>query len=544
MAVLSCQDPNNLLGDLPTTSVPPVIDKVTPDSRVKIGTEFDITVELTDGEKSPLASVSGTLYYVKKGGGSIDTVMLSELASQTVSGTSDSTGWAGSSFKAATLDTGDYVIHIEALDNANNLTTGDFGFSMFDLPFAANYSEMYVGGNFNGWQPATSDAADVTAWKKVGEMTLTGPHTWTLDSAQLDGGAFKFKNTYDWTDIDWGDDADCSGTVVVTTGGGPNIDCGYTGLSKITFNDETLNYTIVPLVSYGQVLTDLYLVGDFNEFQGNDNYHFSLEADNEWVIDEAYLKGGDYFRFSEGADLSGKIYGAGTVDTIAVPNGGNIKVPDAAKTGYYKVTFNDKTLVYSMTFVRGDFGLYIIGDATLAGWDNTKAYGMETIGDKKYRTYQYLTTANFQFLPLQGSWSGQIGKGDTDGTLGVGSGNNLSVATEGFYRIDVDLNAMTYTITESNWGIIGSATPTAWDSDTNMTLVNAAVGGFSWTINMTLVDGEIKFRENDDWGINYGGGGADGELVFNSSSNIAVSAGTYDITITLDSENGYTYEIK
>lgn len=40
-------------------------------------------------------------------------------------------------------------------------------------------------------------------------------------------------------------------------------------------------------------------------------------------------------------------------------------------------------------------------------------------------------------------------------------------------------------------GIIGSATPSGWDSDTDMTY---SIENRCWTITTDLTDGEIKFR--------------------------------------------------
>jgi len=54
---------------------------------------------------------------------------------------------------------------------------------------------------------------------------------------------------------------------------------------------------------------------------------------------------------------------------------------------------------------------------------------------------------------------------------------------------------------------------------------------------VVLTDGEMKFRADDDWGNNLGG--ADGTTV-SSGDNIAVTAGTYNIT--LDTVNN-TYSI-
>ena len=72
-------------------------------------------------------------------------------------------------------------------------------------------------------------------------------------------------------------------------------------------------------------------------------------------------------------------------------------------------------------------------------------------------------------------------------------------------------------------GVIGSATPSGWDADTDMTY-NEEDG--SWNLTTNLTDGEIKIRANNDWDINWGGSIA--EPTFNAG-NIAVTAGNYTI---------------
>jgi hypothetical protein len=76
-----------------------------------------------------------------------------------------------------------------------------------------------------------------------------------------------------------------------------------------------------------------------------------------------------------------------------------------------------------------------------------------------------------------------------------------------------------------------------------MALVSTTRGEISWTITLDLVAGECKFRENDDWGINYGDSDGDGTLDFNSSNIVIAEAGNYTVTVTFDSDAGYTYTI-
>ena len=48
-------------------------------------------------------------------------------------------------------------------------------------------------------------------------------------------------------------------------------------------------------------------------------------------------------------------------------------------------------------------------------------------------------------------------------------------------------------------------------------------------------DGEIKFRFNNDWGLNYGDDGADGSIEANGS-NIAVSSALYLSRMNLNTQ--------
>lgn len=90
---------------------------------------------------------------------------------------------------------------------------------------------------------------------------------------------------------------------------------------------------------------------------------------------------------------------------------------------------------------------------------------------------------------------------------------------------------------ESTWGIVGSATPNGW-SGPDASLHEAAPGVYQGYYN--LVEGEMKFRQNNDWGFNYGDDGADGTVEPNGA-NIAVSGGLYRITFNL---NNNTYMLE
>ena len=129
--------------------------------------------------------------------------------------------------------------------------------------------------------------------------------------------------------------------------------------------------------------------------------------------------------------------------------------------------------------------------------------------------------------PEKDNWTGDWEKVSGDalaGTLDENGAGNIDAPEAGFYMMEVDLTAMTYKHTLiSTLGVIGSATPSGWDADTDMTY-NEEDG--SWNLTTNLTDGEIKIRANNDWDINWGGSIA--EPTFNAG-NIAVTAGNYTI---------------
>ncbi len=79
-------------------------------------------------------------------------------------------------------------------------------------------------------------------------------------------------------------------------------------------------------------------------------------------------------------------------------------------------------------------------------------------------------------------------------------------------------------------GIIGSATPGGWDTDTDMT--KNGDNPCLWEISdIVLTAGEAKFRANNDWGVNWGDTAFPAGTGTQDGSNIPVTAGTYSVSI-------------
>lgn len=92
------------------------------------------------------------------------------------------------------------------------------------------------------------------------------------------------------------------------------------------------------------------------------------------------------------------------------------------------------------------------------------------------------------------------GKSD-DGVLVIEGESNITVDEDGLYYIQADTAAGTYSTTLMSLGLIGSATPTGWDSDTDF--VYDATNNVL-TLDINLINGEkYKVRANNGWDIGF-----------------------------------------
>lgn len=204
------------------------------------------------------------------------------------------------------------------------------------------------------------------------------------------------------------------------------------------------------------------------------------------------------------------------------------------------VTTYDVIVNYPKLYVPGSY----------QGWDpsNEKTVVYSVKSNDRYQGYFWFPDEvnEFKFTKVP-AWEEPNTIGDPDpagqsGTLQIGNwgGNNIKVTTgAGYYLIKADLIAKTYSATKTEWGLIGSATPGGWDSDQNMTY---DIDNGVWTITLDLVAGDIKFRANDDWALNYGDDGPDGKLEQDGANIAIATAGNYTITMNLEAAL-YTYSI-
>jgi hypothetical protein len=203
------------------------------------------------------------------------------------------------------------------------------------------------------------------------------------------------------------------------------------------------------------------------------------------------------------------------------------------------------TLAYTITFVRNaaPSSLYLVGNACYADWNENNAIPFKKLAEGKFEIYVQLTASPNGFKFLEGkTWTGDWGKGATEGSLVQEGEDNVTVATTGAYRVTVDFTTQSYSVVATNWGLVGSARTgddTGWGADDDMTYVS----GHKWTISRHLFVGKIKFRANDGWDINFGDANLDGYLGFNEGDMPIATENDYDIVMDLDPVNGYTYTV-
>jgi hypothetical protein len=159
--------------------------------------------------------------------------------------------------------------------------------------------------------------------------------------------------------------------------------------------------------------------------------------------------------------------------------------------------------------------------------------------DGMFRAVATLYDGEFK-IREDNAWGLNSGDNGADGTLEQ-NGANITISA-GHYIIDFDAVNFTITITPAGtvWGVVGSATLNGWGAAEDVKLMpDPCNDGVYIVKDVVLTDGEIKFRQDDAWGVNVGDNGADGTYEANGA-NIAVTAGTYDMT--LDTVNG-TYTL-
>lgn len=209
-------------------------------------------------------------------------------------------------------------------------------------------------------------------------------------------------------------------------------------------------------------------------------------------------------------------------------------IPDEWQTLYFRVTaflgegdlistsnitsLEIKPYLASPTYEFTD--LYLVGDATAAGWDNLADNDnmlplQKTSESSVYEFTGYFKGGNdegFKMVKVKGSWDAQYGLGAAAGQLSTDGGSgNISVDKDGYYKLTVNTTDLTYTLVAvadpttpvyNNMSIIGTVNGN-WDTDTELT--QSTFDPHVWiAMSVPLKAGEFKFRANNAWDVSWG----------------------------------------
>lgn len=240
--------------------------------------------------------------------------------------------------------------------------------------------------------------------------------------------------------------------------------------------------------------------------------HFKFRANHDWTINYG-SDGSENGLLASGAD-------------IAVPNESPyIVTMDITHAGKYVYSLEETTIELSSAFMTLP-GSY-------QGWSPEAEDCYRVISDArdfKYSgAYYFAADTEFKFYD-GGTWIGVNGAmtwndDHTSLSFAIGDGDNIKVEEAAFYKISADTKKMVATMTKTCWEVIGDATPNGWDSGQPMTYDPVTS---TWNIDITLGDGEIKFRWDASWTVNLGG---DLNGLTQDGPNIKVTAGDYHIVL-------------
>lgn len=180
-------------------------------------------------------------------------------------------------------------------------------------------------------------------------------------------------------------------------------------------------------------------------------------------------------------------------------------------------TLNVTPYLASPTYNYTD--LYLVGNATAAGWDNLATndnmYPLLKTSDNTVYTYTGFfkggTDIGFKVVQVKGSWDAQYGQGSSVGTLSTdGGSSDFKVSADGYYTFTMNTASLTYTFVEAAAptttydaiSIIGSVRGD-WNEDIELT--QSTFDPHVWYImGVELNGGAFKFRANKAWDVSWG----------------------------------------
>ncbi len=218
-----------------------------------------------------------------------------------------------------------------------------------------------------------------------------------------------------------------------------------------------------------------------------------------------------------------------------VPSEVSIRVISGIRGGFI---YTSEPVTFTVTpWSAWGKGLWLTGDGgSVAIYES---------GESAYDGYAYLEGEQ-PFVFADSRTCGNTTYGGSNNTLASGSEEAISVGESGYYRIRANTEMLTCELARVEFGAIGDATPGGWNTSTPLTYDPARN---VWEGTMSLSNGALKFRANNEWTINYGPAtdALEGALRLDDPGAISIpEAGTYTITADFSKTKSpdFTYTVK
>jgi hypothetical protein len=375
-------------------------------------------------------------------------------------------------------------------------------------------SVALVGTAVGGWpgEPGNPGPIDIN------QLTQVDADNWIIENITIAAGPCKLRANNAWggAGFEW---AGAFPSAVGTSAG--DIIVPVAGLYTVTLNSATGLYNF----EAGTPLPTVKLIGS-SVADVNGLVLAPFATDTFRATNVTLLDGTGQF------DIDGTIFGETTFPTGTL-TGAADNIPVVAGV-YSSVTINISTGEYSFVLAPLTPPVSIVGEGA-GGWPpfvGDDPNQMTTTDGVIYTLNGLtLTTGPIKFRQ-DNDWA--INWGGTTfpaGTGVLGTPDNIP-AVAGTYDVTFNRTTLEYSFTVPTVAIVGDGAggwPPFVGADPNQM---TTTDGVIYTISgLTLTDGNMKFRQNNDWAVNWGGTTFPaGTAVFNTPNNIPTTAGIYDIT--------------
>lgn len=249
-----------------------------------------------------------------------------------------------------------------------------------------------------------------------------------------------------------------------------------------------------------------------------------------YTIEDLVVSTGEV-KFRENMAWTNNWGGSAFPTGTAVFNAGNI--PTVA--GTYDVTFNRNTLEYSFIGTSSFPSIGIIGTVLGEGGFDGADVDMITSDGENYILSAYTLLGGELKFRQDNAWTINWGNNSNAFPSGVAMENesNISVPA-GVYTIHFNRLTGAYSFDYVSIGFLGTVLGEGGFDGADVDLVTTdgvvyAISGYA------LAAGELKFRQDDSWTVNWGGDGLNGTANQNGNNIALAVAGNYDITFNRSS---------